>query len=364
MKHSYSNDDTCFSIDVIDKILEEVFDALLDEGSLILYSIEGTILEEKLFAEFDKFMAMNIEENTETEFDEEKLTFEKITFNTDYKIKTSLEEPPSDLELKPLHEHLEYVFLEEPFFLPVIISSQLLKQNKNKLISVLKRHKQAFAWRTTDMTGICPSFCKHKIQLLDNKKPVVQKQRRLNPNMQEVVKKEIVKLLDTGIIYAIADSPWVSPIHCVPKKGGITVVTNEKDELVPTRTVTGWRVCIDYRKLNEATTKDHFPLPFMDKMLERLIGNKYFCFLDDFSGYFQIPIDHMDQEKTTFTCPSRTYAYMRMPFGLCNAPTTFQRCMLAIVHDMIEESIKVFTDDFSIFGNSFNNCLNNLDKIL
>ncbi|GJV38009.1 reverse transcriptase domain-containing protein, partial [Tanacetum coccineum] len=118
-----------------------------------------------------------------------------------------------------------------------------------------------------------------------------------------------MKLLDTGIIYPIADSPWVSPIHCVPKKGGITVVTNENDELVLTRTVTGWRVCIDYRKLNEATIKDHFPLPFMDQMLERLVGNKYFCFLDGFSGYFQIPIDPNDQEKTTFTCPFRTYAY-------------------------------------------------------
>ncbi|GJS70623.1 reverse transcriptase domain-containing protein [Tanacetum coccineum] len=134
-----------------------------------------------------------------------------------------------------------------------------------------------------------------------------------------------MKLLDTGIIYPIADSPWVSPIHCVPKKGGITVVTNKKDELVPTRTITGWRVCIDYHKLNEATVKDHFPLPFMDQMLERLAGNKYFCFLDGFSGYFQIPIDPNDQEKTTFTCPFGTYTYRRMPFGLCNAPATFQR---------------------------------------
>ncbi|GJY91660.1 reverse transcriptase domain-containing protein [Tanacetum coccineum] len=311
--HSYSNDDTCFSIDIIDEILEEDFDALLNE---------------------------------------------------DYKIKTSLEEPPTDLELKPLPDNLEYVFLEEPSFLPVIISSQLSQEKKNKLVSILKKHKQAFAWKTTDIPGICPSFCKHKIQLLDDKKLVVQKQRRLNPNMQEVVKKEIVKLLDTGIIYPIADSPWVSPIHCVPKKGGITVVTNENDELVPTRTVTGWRVCIDYRKLNEATAKDHFPLPFMDQMLERLIGNKYFCFLDGFSGYFQIPIDPNDQEKTTFTCPFRTYAYRRMPFGLCNAPATFQRCMLAIFHDMIEESVEVFMDDFSVFGNSFDTCLNNLDKML
>ncbi|GJS64353.1 reverse transcriptase domain-containing protein [Tanacetum coccineum] len=158
--------------------------------------------------------------------------------------------------------------------------------------------------------------------------------------MQEVVKKEIVKLLDTCIIYSIVDSPWVSLIQCVPKKGGITVVTNENDELVPTRTVMGWRVCIDYRKLNEATAKDHFPLSFMDQMLERLAGNKYLCFLDGFSGYFQIPIDPMDQEKTTFTRPFGTYAYRRMPFELCNAPATFQRYMLAIFHDMIEESVK------------------------
>ncbi|GJV45822.1 reverse transcriptase domain-containing protein [Tanacetum coccineum] len=357
-------DDTCFSIDVIDEILEEDFDALLDEGSKILHSIEGTVLEEEIISEFDKFIAIASNENYDSKSDEEEPKFEKITINTDYKIKTSLKEPPTDLELKPLPDNLEYVFLEEPSFLPVIISSQFSAQNKSKLVIVLKKHKEEFSWKTTDILGICPSFYKYKIQLLDDKKPVVQKQRRLNPNMQEVVKKEIVKLLDTSIIYPIADSPWVSPIHCIPKKGGITVVTNENDELVPTRTVTVWKVCIDYCKLNEATAKDHFPLPFMDQMLERLTGNKYFCFLDGFSGYFQISIDPMDQEKTTFTCPFGTYSYRRMSFGLCNAPATFQRCMLAIFHDMIEESVEIFMDDFSIFGNSFDKCLNNLDKML
>ncbi|GJR61799.1 reverse transcriptase domain-containing protein [Tanacetum coccineum] len=250
MKHYYSNDDTCFSIDVIDEILEEDFDALLDEGSKILHFIEGTPLEEEIFFEFDKFVAMAENENYDSESDTEEPPFEKITINTDYKIKTSLEEPPTDLELKPLLDNLEYVFLEEPFFLP--------------------------------------------IQLLDDKKPVVQKHRRLNPNMQKVVKKKIMKLLDTDIICPIADSPWVSPIHCVPKKGGITDVINKNDELVPTRTITGWR----------------------------------------------------------------------MPFGLCNAPATFQRCMLTIFHDMIEESVEVFMGDFSIFGDSFEKCLNNLDKML
>ncbi|GJX85936.1 reverse transcriptase domain-containing protein [Tanacetum coccineum] len=156
MKHSYSNDDTCFSIDVIDEILEEDFDALLNEGSKILHSIKGTLLEKEIFAEFDEFMAMTANENSDSESDTEKLPFEKITINTDYKIKTSLEEPPTDLELKPLPDNLEYVFLEEPSFLPVIISSQLSQEKKNKLVSVLKKHKQAFAWKTTDIPGICP----------------------------------------------------------------------------------------------------------------------------------------------------------------------------------------------------------------
>nr|GFA37140.1 reverse transcriptase domain-containing protein [Tanacetum cinerariifolium] len=93
-------------------------------------------------------------------------------------------------------------------------------------------------------------------------------------------------------------------------------------------------------KLNEATRKDHFPLPFMDQMLERLAGNEYYCFLDGFSGYIQIPIDPKDQEKSTFTCPYETFAYRRMLFGLCNAPGTFQRCMMAIFQDMIEKRWK------------------------
>nr|GEU92493.1 reverse transcriptase domain-containing protein [Tanacetum cinerariifolium] len=147
-------------------------------------------------------------------------------------------------------------------------------------------------------------------------------------------------------------------------KGSFIVIENEENKLIPTRLVTGWRVCIDYRKLNNATRKDHFPLPFMDQMLERLAGNKYYCLLDGISGYFQIPIDPQDQEKTTFTCPYRTFAYRRMPFGLCNAHGTFQRCMMAIFHDMIEKMMEVFMDDFSVFGTSFRTCLSHLDKML
>nr|GFC49364.1 reverse transcriptase domain-containing protein [Tanacetum cinerariifolium] len=186
-----------------------------------------------------------------------------LTLHKDLKVvepkKQSLEEDkPPEVELKELPPHLEYAFLEDY-------------------------------------------------------SPKVQSQRRVNPKIHDVIKKEVEKLLDAELIYPVSDSPWVSPIHCVPKKGGMTVIKNDKNELVPTRLVTGWRVWIDYSKLNEATRKDHFPLPFMDQMLERLAGNEYYCFLDGFSRYFHIPIDPKDQEKTMFTCPYGTFAYKRMP---------------------------------------------------
>jgi hypothetical protein len=182
--------------------------------------------------------------------------------------------------------------------------------------------------------------------------------------MREVVKKEVIKLLDAGIIYPVPHSEWVSLVHCVPKKGGLTVVKNEKNELIPQRTVTGWRMCIDYRKLNKATKKDHFPLPFIDEMLERLANHAYFCFLDRYSGFMQIPIHPEDQHKTTFTCPYGTFAYRRMPFGLCNAPASFQRCMMAVFSEFIEEIVEVFMDDFSVYGKKFTDFLANLDKVL
>nr|GEV44320.1 reverse transcriptase domain-containing protein [Tanacetum cinerariifolium] len=174
----------------------------------------------------------------------------------------------------------------------------------------------------------------------DDFKPTVQHQRRVNPKIHVVIKKEVIKVLDAGLIYLIFDRPWVSPVYCVPKKGGMTVVENKDNELIPTRLVMGWRVCIDYQKLNDANRKDLFPLPFMDQMLKRLARNEFYCFLDGFFGYFHISIDPQDQEKTTFTCPYGMFAYRRMPFGLCNALGTFQRCMMAIFHDMIEKTME------------------------
>ncbi|CAN6540810.1 unnamed protein product [Malus baccata var. baccata] len=214
----------------------------------------------------------------------------------------SIEQAPA-LELKLLPEHLKYAFLGESKTLPVIIAADLSNYEEEQLLQVLKEYKTVMGWTIADIKGISPTMCMHRIFLEENSKPSIEAQRRLNPNMKEVVCKEILKLLDVGVIYPISDSKWVSPIQVVPKKTGITVVKNEDNELVPTRQTTGWRVCTDYHKLNSSTRKDHFPSPFIDQMIERL------------AGYNQIAIAPEDQEKTTFTCSYGTFAYRRMPFG-------------------------------------------------
>nr|GFB25344.1 DNA-directed DNA polymerase [Tanacetum cinerariifolium] len=196
-------------------------------------------------------------------------------------VKSAVDEPP-EVELKDLPPHLEYAFLEGDNKLPVIIPKELGDEEKSALIKV-------------------------------------------NPKIHDLIKKELEKLLDAGLIYPIFDSPWVSPVHCVPKKGGFTVGENEENELILTRLVTGWQVCIDYHKLNEATRKDHFPLPFMDQMLERLGGNEYYYFLDGFSGYFQIPIDPRDQEKATIKVDkAKINVIAKLPH-----PTTVKDCIQA-----------------------------------
>ncbi|GJR30251.1 reverse transcriptase domain-containing protein [Tanacetum coccineum] len=201
--------------------------------------------------------------------------------------------------------------------LPVIIAKDLKNEEKAALIEVLKSHKRAIAWKLSDIKGINPEFCTHKILMEEDYEPTVQHQRRVNPKIHDVIKKEVEKLLDAGLIYPISDSPWVE-------------------------------ICIDDKSRMRPTQKDHSH-SIHGQMLENK-GNQFYCFLDGFSGYFQIPIDPKDQEKTTFTCPYGTFAYRRMPFGLCNAPGTFQRCMMAIFHDMIEKMMEVFMDDFSVFG--------------
>ena len=212
----------------------------------------------------------------------------------------------------------------------------------------------------SDLKGIDPSLCTHGIFLEEDSRPSREAQRWLNPKVCDTVKDEILKWLNAGIIYLISDIPWASLVHVVPKKAGITVTTNDKGKELQTRLLTKWRVCIDYRKLNAEMKKDHFPLPFIDQILDKLSGQGFYGFLDSYSRHNQLAIHPDDQEKTTFTCPFGTYAFQRMPFGLCNAPTTFQRCMMAIFSDFIE----VFMDDFLVFGSSFVVCLEHLTQIL
>ncbi|KAL4308283.1 hypothetical protein GQ457_01G021320 [Hibiscus cannabinus] len=277
--------------------------------------------------------------------------FEPLNYTTETcKVdKPSIEQPPK-LELKQLPEQLKYAYLGENETLPMIISSKLQADQEERLIATLRQHKEALGWTIADIKGISPTICMHKILLDDDHKPTVDAQRRLNQAMKDVVRKEILKWLDAGIIYHISDR--------------ITIISNEKNELIPTRTVTGWRVCMDYRKLNKATRKEHFPLPFIDQMLDRLAGKQFYCFLDGYSGYNQIAIAPEDQSKTTFTCPYGTFTFRRMPFGLCNAPATFQRCMTVIFSDLNEDCLEIFMDDFSTFGDNFDNCLSNLEKVL
>ncbi|RVW62091.1 Retrovirus-related Pol polyprotein from transposon 17.6 [Vitis vinifera] len=239
-----------------------------------------------------------------------QLTFEE---------EAAVEKEIPKLNLKPLPVELKYTYLEENNQCPVVISSSLTSHQENCLMEVLKRCKKAIGWQISDLKGISPLVCTHHIYMEEEAKPIRQFQRRLNPHLQEVVRAEVLKLLQAGIIYPISDSPWVSPTQVVPKKSGITVVQNEKGEEITTRLT---------------------------------------------SGYFQIEIDLADQEKTTFTCPFGTYAYRRMPFGLCNAPATFQRCMLSIFSDMVERIMEVFMDDITVYGGTFEECLVNLEAVL
>jgi hypothetical protein len=168
----------------------------------------------------------------------------------------------------------------------------------------------------------------------------------MNPTLKDIVKEELQKLLQANLIYPISNSQWVSPLVIVPKKNG------------------KWTICVDLRELNKSTHRDYFPLPFIDWVLDTLSGKKYFSFLDGFSGYNQIQIAPKDQEKTTFTYPWGTYAYRVLPFGLCNAPTTFQRAFLAIFSNLTNDCMEVYMDEFKVHGKDFQEALTSLEKVL
>ncbi|CAN6557506.1 unnamed protein product [Malus baccata var. baccata] len=330
------DDHSCFSIDVLDELAQDYLD-MLEDDPLETTIAQGIGMKPNLAVPKDEHAELVVALESLPQHNGTLLNPIPIPVSTNTLLPSVIQAPV--LELKPLPDYLKYVVLGDEETLPIIVSSSLTALEEEKLIRVLKEHKTAIGWTLADIKGISPTTCMHRIFLDEGAKPTREAQRRLNPPMMEVVKKEIIKLLDCGVIYPISDSRWVSPVQVVPNKSGVTVVKNAEDELVPTCIQTGWRVCIDYRKLNNITRKDHFPLPFIDQMLE------------SYSRYNQIVIAPDDQEKTTFTCPFGTFAYRRMPFGLCNAPATFQRCM-------------VFMDDFSVFGDSFDGCLENLTLIL
>ncbi|GJT45219.1 DNA-directed DNA polymerase [Tanacetum coccineum] len=351
------NEYSVFSIDVIDSLVQKVYE-LNDEDSLKV-ALTNTI-SESANKEFEPNLNLHeaISELNSLAPVNKRVSYIGLPLNN-AKLLPSIVQAPK-LELKKLPDHLKYLFLGEGDTLPVISSNKLTSLEDERLIRVLRDYKEAIGWTVADISGISPSMCMHKIHLEEGATPAKQVQRRLNPPMMEVVKKEI----HAGIIYPISDRKWVSPIQVVPKKTGVTVIENSDGELVTTRVQNGWRICIDYRKLNALTRKDHFPIPFIDQMLERLAGRAYYCCLDGYSGFHQIPVAPKDQENTTFTCPFGTFAFRRMPFGLCNAPATFQRCMVSIFSEYVEDIIEVFMDDFTVHGDSFDSCLINLEKIL
>nr|ABA96011.1 retrotransposon protein, putative, unclassified [Oryza sativa Japonica Group] len=203
--------------------------------------------------------------------------------------------PRTPLELKPLPEGLHYAFLHNDKEAHVIISDKLYEDETQRLLSVLEKHCAVLGYSLQDLRGINPILCTHRIPIEHESTPSREPQRRLNNVLREVVKKDVLKLLHAGIIYSVPYSEWVSPVQVMPKKRGLTDVANAQNELIPQRTVTGWRMCIDYRKLHKATKKDHFPLPSIDEMLERLANRSFFCFLVGYSGCHQIPIHPEDQ---------------------------------------------------------------------
>lgn len=257
-----------------------------------------------------------------------------------------------------------YEFLDSELNHPIIVNTYLGRDKTEKLLVMLKRYLEEIGYTINDLKGINPSVCMYKILLERDSKPLREHQRRLDPNMSEVVKKEVLKLLGAGIIYHNSDSKWVSPVHVVLKKGGMIMVKKEKWDSLATRGVTRRRIRINYKKLNKATRKDHFPISFIDQMLERLAKNSYLFYLYGYSGLLQIPIHLSDQENTIFTCPKGTFSYRWVLFGLCNAPATFQICMISIFDIFLEDIMEVFMDDFSVCGSSFEDYLHNLERVL
>ncbi|XP_074265946.1 uncharacterized protein LOC141588401 [Silene latifolia] len=243
-------------------------------------------------------------------------------------------------KLKPLPSHLKYEFLDDCEMNLVIVNASVTDGQLSALLAVLRTHKRAIGYNINDLQGISPDFCMHRIHLEESNKPSAQGQRRLNPLMQVVVRKEVQKLLDAGIIYSISDSKWVSPVQVVPNKGCTTVVTNDKNELIATRLVTGWRMYIDYRKLNSATKKDHFPLPYIDQMIKQALISAPIIQFPDWNLPFEIICDASDYAIEAVLGPRKDkvlhsiyYASKTLDDAQINYATT-EKELLAVVYSL------------------------------
>jgi len=220
-------------------------------------SVFDDALDDMFAAEYESFLVDDEPKYDVFEFDDLCSTANCLLTDVSKSMHESIS-PPA-LELKPLPNSFKYAFLGPDESLPVIITSDLDRDQEDKLIALLRENKEALGWTLGDIKGISPFIVQHRIHLEDNAKLHRGHQRCLNPTLQEVARKEVSKWLDHGIIYLIFDSEWVSPVQADPKKTGITVIRNDKNEFVPTRVEAGWRVCIDYRKLNAATRKTISP---------------------------------------------------------------------------------------------------------
>ncbi|RDY11615.1 hypothetical protein CR513_03691, partial [Mucuna pruriens] len=289
MKHPME-DTSLFSIDLIGELVEEHMQA--DTSSTEFFQVAGnTDILDCLGSVFE-----------EPDYDEPwEVPHSNQVGQTVSRLTSDVSPPKPSIELKPLPDHLKYAYLGDEQQFLVIIASNLHQEQEEKLLQVLRRHKKAIGWKLSDLLGINPSICMHRILMEEESHPVRQQQRRLNPTILDVVKKEVTKLLTAGIIYPISNNSWVSPVQVVPKKSGMTMMKNRNDELGPTRVQNSWRVGIDYKKLNQANRKDYFPLPFLDQVLEKLAEKSHYYFLDGYSRYMQIHIVPKDQYKTTFT---------------------------------------------------------------
>ncbi|RDX99940.1 Retrovirus-related Pol polyprotein, partial [Mucuna pruriens] len=338
MKHPIE-DCSLFTIDLIDELVEEHLqldadndDISIFDGDTDIFDCLGFITDE---ADDDESWEVHNHSNSEDDI-------------------TNLADLSHEVELLDLLDQVyKYEDLECLNYVEVQVAETKKSKRRNCCIS-RGNIKRKLGWKLFDLPGINLSICMHRLLLEEEVYPIRKQQRRLNSTIIDVVKKEVTKLLTVEIIYPISDSQWVSPVQVVPKKSGMTVMKNQHDELVPMQIQNSWRV----------TRKDHFPLPFIDQVLEKLAGKSHYYFLDGFSRYMQIHIALEYQHKTTFSCPFGTFTYTHMSFGLCNASRMFQPSMTSIFLDLLQDCMEVFMDDFTVYTDSFDAYLENLSKVL